>query len=189
MKFDWVETAIREEADWMVRGGFTIPSTNICQAWQALARRTPTVPRDMLDGEWIDWHLSRGDRVEGREPDDAWSDKEVAFRVTFCEAVCLPGRVRAFTVSEIRSQAEAHHEQAVRLRKEADRLQRSLIGGRPYAKALREAAFEYEGAADMVRLEALKSPPGLLVRRHQGDPLVRGYCVFFVEAYARDIRR
>jgi hypothetical protein len=192
MKCDCVEAAIREEADWMARQGYPLPNEADCKAWYALARCVPTMARGPLDGQSFDFdstNLNGKWRIWRRKlPDDAWSDNEIALRIIFCHAVWCVGS-RAFTISELQAEAEAYRLQASRLREEAVTLDRGP-GSSGHVAALNAAAAYCDEQAKGVWWPA--NFPGLIARRSQGDPSVRGYCARLADEtrtiYGRDLR-
>jgi hypothetical protein len=167
--------AIISQRDWLIGrpdfGPEWQPILNrLCKnkVWRQLGKRSPAIARPQLIELWSRWH-------QGEEPDEKWSDQDIALQVVLLEAFfLLLLDARTITDADAKKLVAASWHEAVRLRAEAAIIKEHT--GEAYAKDL-------EVAAEWAELDSLYEPwlddvdPRLRVRRHQGPPRVRPYCI------------
>jgi hypothetical protein len=115
--------------------------------------------------------------------DAKWSDSELALRAVYCHAVYYAAnRVSSLAKADIDKEVEEHRQRANRLRKESARMRGGEGSeGSHHASALDEAAAYCDEQADLMYF----FNRGLITKRHQGDPEIRGYCMMLVDEMRR----
>lgn len=138
------------------------------KVWGQLGKRSPAIARPQLIEQWSRLH-------QGEEPDEKWSDRDIALQVVFLESFFLVFlHARTITDADQKNLRAAWRVEAVRLRAEAAIIEEHM--GEAYAKDLKFAA-------KLAELDSLDEPwlddldPRLRIGRHQGPPSVRAYCI------------
>ena len=171
----WMQSAVREEA---AAEGCTAAMFVDCPAWKTLARCAPVLSREKLD-DFRCIMLDHRHHLAEAAPEE-WSDKEIALRtVVGVAASLIKDCPRSLTEAKLEAEVETRREYAAQLRAIAENLWPPVLK-ESHAANLEAAARDCEAFVAKY-IEMQRSTPGLVTRRNQSDPRVRGYCVELAE--------